>query len=159
MVCTINTSVGPALQWLEIPSGLGVGLSVQLPGSQLHGPLGGLLFFLLGFYFSSPFLSLCSGQLCLYLPTLSLQAFPVVFTPGAWVWPGLSAGTNRQGSKGVIVLASGHSTTPVILASRVPSGGGSTELGFYQPWSQEPSTSQLLQCDSRDLWSGWLTCE
>lgn len=68
MVCTINTSSGPAFQWLEMPRGLGVGLSVQLPGSQLHGPLGGLFLRPLGFHFSSPFLSLFSGQLCLHLP-------------------------------------------------------------------------------------------
>lgn len=67
MVCTINTSTGTALQWLEKPRGLGVGLSVQLPGSQLHGPLGGLFLCPLGFHFSFPFLSLFPGQLCLHL--------------------------------------------------------------------------------------------
>lgn len=77
------------------------------------------------------------------LTALSLHAFPAVFTPGVWVWPGLkgkcrlqwgpapssshpkypmlSMGqylgtrTNRQGSKGV-TLVTGLCTTPVILA-------------------------------------------
>lgn len=153
MVCAINTSAGPALQWLEMPRGLGVGLSVQL-----HGPLSGLFLCLLGFHFSSTFLSLFWSQLLLYLSALSLQAFLVVFTPGVWVWPGLSAGTNRQGSKGVVAHVTGLCTTLVILASSVLSRGGSTELGSCQPWFQELSTSELLQCESRDLWSRWLTC-
>lgn len=145
MVCTINTSSGPAFQWLEMPRGLGVGLSVQLPGSQLHGPLGGLFLRPLGFHFSSPFLSLfraSSAFTCLLSASKPSQLSSPQESGSGLGWV---LGRTDRAAKGSPLSLGSAPPQLYSLASRVPSGVAPQN---WVPASPGPRSPQLPSCSS-----------